>query len=317
MRRGGRALIVIALVAASLVTVASPASADHQDALTHWGRGYAPLVSADCTNFGGTWCSTYTSYAESTWYNNGYPNGFRGGNAYQGCGQKGGWTLVCIVEQSTVQADCVNDRADGCTQNWYTFDPAWHLDHTYVEICRTCGKFGGGGGRYSVAELQSLTTHEYGHSIGLGHTAVVGSVMQPVFNVPSYPVGHDYQGLGTMYAQLKPYEELCNCQQSFTSPSRQYTVVFQASDGNLVEYGPTGSLWQSGTAWWGATRAVMQSDGNFVIYKANGSVLCATRTYNNPGAHIEVQNDGNLVIYTSGGAPIWARTWGSLCFWGG
>ncbi|NDC22198.1 hypothetical protein EBZ57_02395, partial [bacterium] len=41
----------------------------------------------------------------------------------------------------------------------------------------------------------------------------------------------------------------------------------------------------------------MQYDGNLVLYAADGSALWSSMTYNNPGAYAVMQNDGNLVIY--------------------
>lgn len=50
--------------------------------------------------------------------------------------------------------------------------------------------------------------------------------------------------------------------------------------------------------------AVMQGDGNFVVY-ANGRVQWSTRTDGNPGAWLAMQTDGNLVIYSAAGRPLW------------
>ena len=41
--------------------------------------------------------------------------------------------------------------------------------------------------------------------------------------------------------------------------------------------------------------AVMQGDGNFVVYRGN-SALWNSRTFNNPGANFSLQTDGNLVV---------------------
>jgi len=59
--------------------------------------------------------------------------------------------------------------------------------------------------------------------------------------------------------------------------------------------------------------AVMQGDGNFVLYGSNNMAGWATNTSGNyPGAFIALQNDGNLVVYTAGGVPIWSF-WGRIC----
>ncbi len=49
--------------------------------------------------------------------------------------------------------------------------------------------------------------------------------------------------------------------------------------------------------------AIMQHDGNFVIYLM-GNALWSTGTYGNPSSALTMQNDGNLVIYHKGNA-IW------------
>ena len=37
-----------------------------------------------------------------------------------------------------------------------------------------------------------------------------------------------------------------------------------------------------------------------------------TRTWGNPGAYCHVQDDGNFVVYRSDGTPLWdTRTWGT------
>jgi hypothetical protein len=62
--------------------------------------------------------------------------------------------------------------------------------------------------------------------------------------------------------------------------------------------------------------AVMQHDGNFVLYKSNDfkstNAVWATGTnYKGKGPHtFKVQNDGNLVVYDKKGTPQWASdTW--------
>jgi len=54
-------------------------------------------------------------------------------------------------------------------------------------------------------------------------------------------------------------------------------------------------------------QAVMQGDGNFVIYDSGGTPLAWTATEGNPGAYLTVQPDGNVVVYTATApnAAIW------------
>lgn len=89
--------------------------------------------------------------------------------------------------------------------------------------------------------------------------------------------------------------------QSLFSPGRTYEARMQ-SDGNLVVYGPSGSLWSSNTRGTNA-RLVMQSDGNLVIY-ADSGVLFTTNTQGRGGTRLVMQTDGNLVMY--GGAAVWS-----------
>jgi hypothetical protein len=103
------------------------------------------------------------------------------------------------------------------------------------------------------------------------------------------------------------------------SPNQQYQLILQG-DGNLVLYPVTDGneegqpLWASGTNGYYVTQAIMQADGNFVIYadlqESLGSPpgpgpVWASNTAGNPGSSLYVQNDGNVVIY-SPPSPIWA-----------
>lgn len=167
------------------------AHADHQNKHSHWGHGYAPLVSADCTQFGSTYC-TYTGNAENAWNTHGYPNGFNGGNPYQGCGQPGGWLINCVATPASVHSipGCTDPAVDACTQYWFVNDPNLHLNHTKTSICSTCGS--AGGGVYYTNELQTVVTHEYGHAIGLGHTTVSGNSVMKADAVAGWgPIAHD------------------------------------------------------------------------------------------------------------------------------
>ena len=67
-------------------------------------------------------------------------------------------------------------------------------------------------------------------------------------------------------------------------------------------------LWESNTTGKDASHAVMQSDGNFVIYDTSGNVLWATDTAPQPdyAAFIKLQDDGNLVMYEYKKVSIWA-----------
>jgi len=110
------------------------------------------------------------------------------------------------------------------------------------------------------------------------------------------------------------------------------TTLIMQNDGNLVLYdGSSHALWASGTnreakhrhhifnpyaigegenitSPNGRFRAVVQSDGNFVLYKDGSHPIWASNT-NGKGRgpyRVEAQNDGNLVLYDGTGAATWA-----------
>lgn len=80
------------------------------------------------------------------------------------------------------------------------------------------------------------------------------------------------------------------------------------NDGNLVLYSrlstPYHALWNARTDGSGADRAVMQGDGNLVVYRG-GTAVWASNTGGFGGATLVMQNDGNAVIY-QGGVARWA-----------
>eukprot|EP00960_Hanusia_phi_P030178 748428-Hanusia_phi.AAC.1 len=87
-----------------------------------------------------------------------------------------------------------------------------------------------------------------------------------------------------------------------------YSAVMQ-TDGNFVVYRQGRSaLWSSATYGRGTPpyRAIMQTDGNFVVYDSSNKPLWDSKTYNTRGSYIVMQNDGNLVLYTAAKKALWA-----------
>jgi hypothetical protein len=99
--------------------------------------------------------------------------------------------------------------------------------------------------------------------------------------------------------------------QSVSSPNGQFVLKLE-SGGNLVEFGPYGDeVWSSGTDGKVVIEAILQTDGNLVLYGLNntdGSTnpLWASNTPANEGDVLKVQDDGNVVLYDSIGFSIWA-----------
>lgn len=78
-------------------------------------------------------------------------------------------------------------------------------------------------------------------------------------------------------------------------------------DGDLIAYADSLPYWSAGSNWVGTGGfAVMQGDGNFVVYDAEGGAVWSTRTGGNPGARLAIQSDCNVVVRAPGGDPIWA-----------
>lgn len=82
-----------------------------------------------------------------------------------------------------------------------------------------------------------------------------------------------------------------------------YRVVMQP-DGNLVESGLGRVLWSSRTHVPGS-HAVLQSDGNFVIYSPLGVPLWASHTAGQDSAGLLLTADGDLVMDSTTGSLLW------------
>ncbi|MDA8230629.1 MAG: hypothetical protein M0006_04740 [Magnetospirillum sp.] len=94
--------------------------------------------------------------------------------------------------------------------------------------------------------------------------------------------------------------------QAISSTNNGYELILQ-NDGNLVLYRTIDMkpLWATGTDGKAIQRAIMQGDGNFVLYFYNGSPAWASGTNGKPGSYLIMQDDGNAVIYWPND-PLWA-----------
>ena len=91
--------------------------------------------------------------------------------------------------------------------------------------------------------------------------------------------------------------------QQITSNNGTFIAIMQ-HDGNFVLYEHGRPLWASNTVGRG-TRCIMQSDGNLVVYD-NQHPTWASNTHGKGGHYLIVQNDGNLVLYDRHDKPLWA-----------
>ena len=81
-------------------------------------------------------------------------------------------------------------------------------------------------------------------------------------------------------------------------------LIFQ-TDGNLVAYANGVAYWHTGTVTAEGGSAVLQPDGNFVVYDTAGAAAWHAGTAGNPGAFLVLQSDCNLVLYAASQVPLW------------
>ena len=81
-------------------------------------------------------------------------------------------------------------------------------------------------------------------------------------------------------------------------------------DRNLVLYKDSNPAYQAPNAFSRGNTAIMQDDGNFVLYDVNNEPVWASNTVGFPGAYLAVQEDGNLVVYNQDGNALWATNTG-------
>ena len=86
-----------------------------------------------------------------------------------------------------------------------------------------------------------------------------------------------------------------------------FDAVMQ-NDGNFVIYQVnTGPIWSTKTAQGeGMYRLLLQTDGNVVLYQGAASPIWSSRTAGSSGSKLILQPDGNLVLYNQAAQPIWA-----------
>jgi serine/threonine protein kinase len=107
--------------------------------------------------------------------------------------------------------------------------------------------------------------------------------------------------------------------QSIFASNRKFRLTMQ-TDGNLVDYAEQGTrpLWESDTSGNFDAYAVVQADGNFVVYPKGKSApapgkptpaLWFSGTYGHPGAFVELNSSGSVIVRGKGdGSILWSST---------
>ncbi len=107
------------------------------------------------------------------------------------------------------------------------------------------------------------------------------------------------------------------CNNTLTSSDGRYKAILQ-TDGNFVVYDNGVPGWNTSTYGRGAPpyKLVMQSDGNLVFYDKNNGFIWANGS-NGRGSgpwYLKMQTDGDLVVTDSpSGKPVWSSKRGLLC----
>lgn len=99
-------------------------------------------------------------------------------------------------------------------------------------------------------------------------------------------------------------EGILRVDQQIRSTNGRYHLIMQA-DCNLVLYESARALWATNTHGRALNcLAVMQSDGNLVVYSQGGNPLWASNTVGRTNPTLQVEDSGDLIIY-SGGRAVW------------
>jgi len=112
----------------------------------------------------------------------------------------------------------------------------------------------------------------------------------------------------TTWADVLGPGETLYAGQGLASHDGRYTAIMQG-DGNFVVYRNSDmfAVWNTGTAGSGANRAVMQTDGNFVVYTGDGRAVFNTGTAWQPGTSLgnefTVDDQGMAAVIAY--APVW------------
>ncbi len=97
--------------------------------------------------------------------------------------------------------------------------------------------------------------------------------------------------------------------QQLRSTSGAYRLAVQ-SDGNVVIYPRTGrGIWATGTASRGGRTLTMQTHGNLVLTTAAARPVWGSGSHSS-GARAVLQNDGNFVIYRTNNTAVWTSKGG-------
>ena len=159
------------------------------------------------------------------------------------------------------------------------------------------------------------------HAICVGLLAVFGGAcLDPLFeggtNILESTVPLDSPRAPALCGRLGVGEGLL-VRQRLSSCDGRYSLEMQDNGNFALCASDGGCLWASQTRSSGTSNgqfaAIMQGDGNFVVYElstylgiSRGRPKWATATNGHPEARLELQNDGSVVVSDASDIPLWA-----------
>jgi len=173
-----------------------------------------------------------------------------------------------------------------------------YVDANFVYVCEQNYSSTGRAQFQRQGHNGSLLARGSDHIQGVLHSHSNGYVPSPV------------SSSSRIYQDRLAPNQVLRANQGILSPSGRAILTMQ-SDGNLVMYSISGATWAakwaSNTQGIAGAWAIMQGDGNFVVYDAQGRPRWASNTNGATNSVIIMQNDGNVVIYD----PYWRAIWAS------
>ena len=92
--------------------------------------------------------------------------------------------------------------------------------------------------------------------------------------------------------------------QRLSSNNQKFNAILQ-NDGNFVIYHSSQrALWSTSTCGLSSSTLILQDDGNLVLYDRNNIPIWASNTFGSSN-NVILQDDGNLVLYSKNNEPLW------------
>ncbi len=325
-----KALVTLLATAAVVVWLTDAGTAYHTNG-RRWNAGTVTMHlqqgSASGTLIDGSrdW-TTVTDAALSSWNSFLSSVSFRVSSGSTAANSSG-HGINNVVWGEDVYGEAFGSETLAITQSWYRVsdnrytesDVVFNTKFSWNSYRGNTRRADGGG---NLIDLRRVALHEFGHALGLDHPDDYGQSVSAIMNSR---VGNtdslqtdDTNGVqsiyGTMTAAPAATDTLSSgarltVGQTLVSVNRRYRLLMQ-SDGNLVLYDDVDRTapWASNTGGISAGYALLQGDGNFVVYDAQGVGRFASNSVGYPNSRLLLQNDGNLVLYNAAGQPVWDRS---------